>query len=153
VRRRGKQEMPKLNLQEKRRIENLVFGEIEESIRKFKNKRSNEYDELKESLIKNPPAPVKQLQEEIVKLENEIEAKKTELEKEGYKLGYENALTIREYGDYVNKELVAFKEETDKRQKTLEDLRKEFVVKIYADSEEVKDIFAVVSERIHKVVL
>jgi hypothetical protein len=96
---------------------------------------------------------VKQLQEEIVKLENEIEAKKTELEKEGYKLGYENALTIREYGDYVNKELVAFKEETDKRQKTLEDLRKEFVVKIYADSEEVKDIFAVVSERIHKVVL
>jgi hypothetical protein len=69
--------MAKLNLQEKRRIENLVFGEIEESIRKFKNKRSDAYNELKESLIKNPPTPVKQLQEEIVKLESEIEAKKT----------------------------------------------------------------------------
>ena len=144
--------MAKLNLQEKRRIENLVFQEIEDSIRKLISKRSDARDELKEKLIKNPPAPVKKLQEEIVKLESEIETKKEELEKEGYRLGYENALTIREHGDYVNKELVAFQEESDRRRKALENLRKEFVVKTYADSDEVKNIFDIVADRIQKVV-
>ena len=145
--------MAKLKLQEKRRIENLVFDEINDALHKFNSKRSNEYDELKQRLIKNPPEPVKKLREEIVNLKNQIEAKQTELSKEGFELGYEDRLILREYGEFVNKELLAFSELTKSKRHMLEDMRKEFIVKIYADSDEVKDVFSIVSERIEKVIV
>ncbi len=145
--------MAKLNLQEKRRIENLVFDEINDAVRNLISKRSDQYSELKKRLAKNPPEPVKKLREEIVNLKKQIEMKETELSKEGFELGYEDALKIREYGDFVNKELLTFSELTNSKRRMLEDMRKEFVVKIYADSDEVKDVFSVVSQRIEKVIV
>jgi hypothetical protein len=142
-----------LNLQEKRRIEKLVFDEIDQAVRKLTSNRSDSEDELKERLKKNPPAAVKKLREEVISLEKQLEEKNTTLHKEGFELNYENNLTIRHYGEYVNKDILDFREESEKRRRALEDMRKEFIVKIYADSDEVKDIFGVVSERIQKVIV
>ena len=68
----GQTEMAKLNLQEKRRIENLVFDEINDAVRTLISKRSDQYSELKKRLAKNPPEPVKKLREEIVQLKKRL---------------------------------------------------------------------------------
>jgi hypothetical protein len=42
--------MAKLNLQEKRRVEDLVFSEIDTAIREYSSSRHTEYDKLRQYL-------------------------------------------------------------------------------------------------------
>jgi len=146
--------MAKLNLQEKRRVEDLVFSEIDTAIREYSSSRHTEYDKLRSKILKNPPAEVKKLREDILKLESQVEQKEQELLKNGFELTRygERDLTLREHGEYHNQALSAFNEKTDETKRKIEQLKKRCVVMVYADSDEVKGLFDKVSEEITKLV-
>lgn len=138
--------MSKINLQEKRRIENLIFSEVDYAISTYDDRRKEEYTRLKEKLIENPPEMVLKAREAALKAEEEIDKAGYEIERYG-----DRSLDIRENGQYQHKDLVKFNDETDAKRRLLEQLKKKHIIMIYADDDEVKTLFDKVGEDIQKV--
>jgi hypothetical protein len=156
--------MVKLNLQEKRRIEDLIFSEIDEAIRQHRHRRNAEEDVLEEKLIKNPPAVVARLREDISKLQKQIKADQEriksaekqirdddeELRKVGYRFDGED-LRLASYGDRPE-EMQEFDRKTNEIIQQMEKLKKRSVLMVYSDSDEVKGLFDKVSAELQKIV-
>jgi chromosome segregation ATPase len=160
--------MAKLNLQEKRRVEELICSEFNSAINRYRNRRRNERDELEKKLEKNPPAGVRKLREDILKLDSQmheaqglvrkldkqIDDKKDELRQTGFTVVGEkrDIRVIDSYSVEKPSEVSAFNDETEEKVESLEQRRKQYVLMVYGDDAEVKGLFDKVSVELKKLV-
>lgn len=160
--------MAKLNLQEKRRIEDLIFSEFDAAEREYRDRRNGVYAKVKEKLLKNPPASVVRQREEILRDEKQIastqvlldelrkqrDGKVSSLEKIGYRLSDDERKLDVSSSYYSEKpqELQEFEAQTKAKIQEIERLKKRYVLTVYSDSEEVKGLFDKVSQELSKIV-
>lgn len=143
--------MRTLNLEEKRRIEKLLFVDIEKRIEDYENERNTEKGELIEKLENNIPQPTQKAFTEYNKAYKESQAKEKFIEKLGYSIRDwdDKKLSVNTYGNEIPAELKDFNRETERTKKALETLKREFTLKLYAgDVDEVQMLFGELAKKL-----
>ena len=146
--------MRKLNLEERRRMEKLLFADIEGKVQEYTSKQSKEKDVLIDKLNKNIPTDIVKVFAEYQEAHNEADKKKEYLSEDGYDTngyGDKERVEVSTYGTQP-KELEEFDQKTERTKKKLEALKREFTLKLYAgDSAEMNDLFDELMKRLEAV--
>lgn len=148
--------MRTLNLEEKRRIEKLLFTDIEKRIEEYENERQTQKDVLIDKLENNLPQPIQKAFTEYKKAQKECKEKERYIEKLGYSINNwsdEDKVTVNTYNKEAPAELKEFYKETERTKMTLDKLKREFTLKLYAgDVDEVQKLFGELTKKLDVIV-
>lgn len=162
----SKEQKTELNTIEKRKLTEVIQGELVDAIESYKSKRGVEYTALRKRYDKHPSEKVralvqawkelerakrqysKQQEREREKKERQFERKIETVEKQVRKLGYR---FTRGYSDPLGTittdearlaELSRHKRKTEKTVKQLEGLANEYTLKVFIESKGLRETFA-----------
>lgn len=144
--------MRTLNLEEKRRIEKLLLADIEKRIEEYQKERETGKEELIKKLEDNIPQQIQKVFAEYKKAKKESQEKDKYIEKMGYHIRNwddEEKVRVNTYSDEMPAELKKFNTETEQTKMTLEKLKREFTLKLYAeDVAEVQNLFGELEKKL-----
>lgn len=144
--------MRTLNLEEKRRIEKLLLADIEKRIEEYQKERETGKEELIKKLEDNIPQQIQKVFAEYKKAKKESQEKDKYIEKMGYHIRNwddEEKVRVNTYSDEMPAELKKFNTETEQTKRTLEKLKREFTLKLYAeDVAEVQNLFGELEKKL-----
>ena len=135
----------KLNMEEKRKLEKLLLADIDSAVARYDARAGERRKELVERLTSNPPAEVKKLFERYAlarKQQTETEAK---LDKLGYDVNYTGSLSVNGHGTLAPA-LAAFDKLAKEGRQSLQDLKRGYVIKLFADHADTQSLFAGLSK-------
>jgi hypothetical protein len=143
-------EARKLNMDEKRRLEKILFADIQQSSAQYSTKRSAAYSEHSERILKG--SKMKALLDGYIAARKKMRNQEKVIEQLG--LGIYNgdipSLYIRE--SHKIPELRDFNDETAKTKSALEALKRTYTLKLFAGGEEAKELFASLTRELATIV-
>jgi hypothetical protein len=128
----------KLNMEEKRKLEKLLIGDIDSAIERFDAIANAERAALFERLERRPAAEIKALCEKhrnARKQEQELQKKLRAL---GYDVSCGDLRVLRYDGP---KEIAPFEARVQERKRTLAALKCSYVIKLFADNADTQGLF------------
>lgn len=143
----------KLTMEEKRRLEKMIFADIEEAEHAYNNKRNSQRDLLGNKLVKNAPASVKKLFAEYVAAEKKMKQADKALEALGYDISSNYGTDTRILKIAYHKapaELKAFDAQTMAGRERLTSLKRTYAVKLFGGGAEATKLFADLAKEIQK---
>lgn len=138
-----------LNMEEKRKIEKMMFIDIDVAIANVESKKDAEIEIEENRLKKNPPAAVKKLAAEHKALKTRDEKIDEELTKLGFNVDYDGEISINSNNAVPSIKSVADKAESQKSQ--LEALRRKTTLSLYANGETTAKLFISLAAEIKKI--
>jgi hypothetical protein len=139
----------KLNMEEKRKLEKLLLDDIDYAVARYNARAEERRNELTKRLTSNPPAEVKKLFERYSlarKLQTETEAK---LDKLGYDIGYNGSLSVNTHGTLAPA-LAASDLVTKEGRQLLQDLKRNYAIKLFADHADTQSLFAGLAKELER---
>ncbi|NIQ13271.1 MAG: hypothetical protein GTO02_02325 [Candidatus Dadabacteria bacterium] len=147
--------MRKLNLDEKRRIEKLLLEDIEKKKEEYRKKRDEKRSEFIEKLNKSIPVAINKAFTEYKKYKKSADEKESFINKQGYEVNERNDELEVEANTWVGtkpKELEEYDKKTEKIKENLEAVKKEYTLKLYADTDEAQLLFDELMKKLDAVV-
>jgi hypothetical protein len=132
----------KLNMEEKRKLENLLFADIDSAVGRYEKQANQKHSELVDTLTKKPPAEVKKLFENYHLAEKQKEQIDSKLNALGYDIAYDGKLRVNIGGRAIPPQLKAFDDRTDEMRESLKSLKRDYVIKLFADHADTQSLFA-----------
>jgi hypothetical protein len=145
-----------LTKDDKRRIEKLIFQEID----KAQNEMDDIHQRAKEALIAKLNANIPKDIQEMFEAKKAAEAKSKKLEKaieeRGYRIanayGEKAHVEVYHYGEGIAPELDAFGKESDAKKLRIEALRKEYTLKLFGGESKALEIFEELEKELKELV-
>jgi hypothetical protein len=142
----------RLNMDEKRQLEKLIFSDIDQAATKYATTRQLERGKLQERLVEKASPAVVALFAELKSAAQTIATAEKKLSELGFRLdGYGTDRKLAIAYSNLPRELVAFDHETNQRQKKIAGLKRDYTLRLYAAGEEARDLFALLANEITKV--
>ena len=143
----------KLTLEEKRKLEKIIFADIEKAECDYLNARSGERAEVKTKCIKNAPSQVKTLFKKYAEASKVRKQSEKALDKMGYSVSdYGNTPELKiSHGDYP-KELELFDTETNKKEDELSTMKRTYTIKLFAGGEEATELFKTLAQDLARLI-
>lgn len=133
-----------LNMEEKRKIEKLIFADIEKAKNDYQNTRGKKRDAIIATLKANPSKEAVNLFNEYTKAKETEKRTENALKKLGFHPyhGYQDKLhlEVSTYGD-IPETLKTFDRDEEKKCNKLDALKRNYTLKLYAGGEEAQEIF------------
>ena len=146
----------KLNMEEKRKLEKLLFADIERAEQAYNGTRSSERDAVAKRMVKNAPAEAVKLFATYKSAKAEMEGAERALDEMGYDIntGYGTAkggeLGINYAHNKQPAELASFDRQTSERKAKLAELKRSYTLKLFAGGAEAQELFASLAKEIAK---
>lgn len=148
-----------LNMEEKRKLEKIIFQDIDKAKTQYDSKRNEAEAELKIQLLKNPKA-IKLLAEHIANQKEEHRLN-NEIGKLGMDFNHSNdkgwTLQIKNYYSYGEEkrtptEIMTFNQKTSETKDRLEDMKRTYTLKLFASGMEAQEVFTELSKELAKII-
>lgn len=141
-----------LNMEEKRKLEKLIFADIEKARREYESKM---YQKINDYKITDTKALA--LLETYKSLEREQEATEKTLEKMGYDINHYCYNKIDEWNitvDDDNKQpaLKKMKDEKEANLKRIDELKRSYTLKLFAGGDEALEVFTQLAKDLAKII-
>ena len=142
-----------LNMEEKRKLEKIIFADIDKAIATYNEKQSKIYNKASGELVKSARAKV--LEKAYIKAQDELQKTEKDLEKAGFRMsgGYSDRNFKIELGyDRRShfKVLYNLNEKQEKTLKELEDMRRIYTIKLFAGGVEAQEVFGALAKDLAK---
>ena len=141
-----------LNMEEKRKLEKIIFADIDKAIATYNEKQSKIYNKASGELVKSARAKV--LEKAYIKAQDELQKTEKDLEKAGFKMsgGYRDGDVIELGYDSRSHFKVLYKlnEKQEKTLKELEDMRRIYTIKLFAGGVEAQEVFGALAKDLAK---
>jgi len=145
------QEPRKLNMEEKRKLEKLLLADIDSAVGRYDKQAEEMRDAVIDKLEKNPPAEVKKLFESYLPKQKEQQKLKSKLDVFGYDIDYHGALEVNTSGN-VATELGAFDKLAGEMRQSLQSLKRNYVIKLFADHADTQSLFASLAKDLERLI-
>jgi hypothetical protein len=142
----------RLNMEEKRHLQKLIFRDIDEATRSYQSARNEARQKLQERLLENAPADVVALIAESKRASDTVARIDKELADLGYNFSGYREKTLCLNHSKLPQEVLAFDAETSRRDKSMSDLKRDYTLRLFAGGEEAKELFATLATEIAKIV-
>lgn len=143
-----------MNLQEKKKLDKIIIEDIDRGIDKFNSRRNAERSKLEKKLLTT--GEVGKMAIKFRTLYTELKTIENRLEKLGFDVSsYSGTVSVSNssYGSSEKPaEIREFNKETHEKRERIEALKKQFALRLYADNEEAKALFASLEAQIAKLV-
>jgi hypothetical protein len=146
------QEPRKLNMEEKRKLEKLLLSDIDSAVGRYNAEAEGMRRALMGKLVKNPPAGVKKLFERYVLAKRQAKEAELKLDALGFDLAYDGTLSVNTNGT-LTPQLSAFDELTKKMRQSLQDLKRSYVIKLFADHADTQSLFAALAKDLERLIV
>jgi hypothetical protein len=143
----------RLNMEEKRKLEKVLFADIEKAIGQYAAKRSVEYDDLERQYLDKPPKDAARLYSDYRSAKEQMQsAEKLLRQLFGIDIDHypTEHLSLREPSKVPA--LEAHSEQTRKTRAALEDMKRGYTLKLFAGGEEAQELFASLSRELEAIV-
>ena len=135
-------------MEEKRHLQKLIFSDIHAAGEKYRNARKGKREKLQDRLVAKAPSNVAALFVEYKSAANEVTRVEKELSKLGYSLsGYPEKQLALAYSN-LPQELLEFDAETSRTDKSISDLKRDYMLRLFAGGEEAKQLFATLANEL-----
>jgi hypothetical protein len=130
----------RLNIDEKRKLEKLLFSDIDKAIGEYRAMRSRESTEMRQRAVHRPDVrKLFYLRHAAKKQMKQYEAK---LETMGYHISTYPKEALAVYDGSKIPDIRTFDSQTARTERCLEDLKRTYTLKLFAGGEEAKELFA-----------
>lgn len=132
-----------MNMEEKRKLEKVMFADIEKAIGQYTSKRSAEYDELRRQYLDKPPKDALRLYSDFQAAREQMKSAETLLRQlfgidiDSYPKEH---LSLRDASKVPA--LESHGEQTRKVKAALEEMKRGYTLKLFAGGEEAQELFA-----------
>ena len=136
-------------MEEKRKLEKLLLDDINSAVARYDARAEERRNELTKRLTSNPPAEVKKLFVRYSlarKQQAEAEAK---LDKLGYDISYNGSLSVNTHGTRTPA-LTASDLRAKEGRQLLQDLKRNYVIKLFADHADTQSLFAGLAKELER---
>jgi len=130
----------KLNMEEKRKLEKLLLADIDSAVVRYNERAEERRKELIKQLESKPPAEVKKLFEGYSLARKQQTEAEQKLDKLGYDIGYHGSLSVNTHGT-LTPALAACDELARDSRQSLQDLKRSYVIKLFADHADTQSLF------------
>lgn len=138
-------------MEEKRKLEKLLLTDIDSAVGQYEKQTSAKRSELVEKLAKTPPAEVKKLYEGHILSLKQKEQIDSKLYAAGYDIAYDGKLRVKTGGD-VTPQLKAFNDRAEKMLQSLKSLKRNYVIKLFADHADTQSLFASLASDLERLI-
>jgi hypothetical protein len=143
-----------LNMEEKRKLEKLLLSDIDAAEARYSADRGIKRQKVTEHALHDASPAVRTLYKNHIAAYGELERTEKGLAALGYRFcgyGAEKKLDIG-YG-IVPKEVLAFDDETAKAKSALTNMKRTYILKLFAGGEEAKELFAALATELKQIIL
>lgn len=146
----------KLTMEEKRRLEKMIFADIDTAKNAYQAKRRAVREQAKAKLLKSVPAAVRQMFAAYCAAKKTAAEAEKKLDGLGYDIstGYnseEPKLTLNSYQN-IAPELKEFDRDTNSREGRFEIVKRNYTIKLFAGGAEAQEIFAGLQAELAKLI-
>jgi hypothetical protein len=134
------QEPRKLNMEEKRKLEKLLLADIDSAVVRYDEQAQDMRKKLIDKLTKNPPADVKKVFDSFALAKKQVEQLEAKLDALGFDTDYYGALRVNTDGTRTE-QLKAFDELAKEMRASLQTLKRNYVIKLFADHADTQSLF------------
>ena len=145
------QEPRKLNMEEKRKLEKLLLFDIDTAVARYNEKAQDERQNLVDKLTKNPPADVKKLFQSYELAQKQIGQLKSKLDALGFDIDYHGSLHVNRNGT-LNAQLKGFDTLATDMRASLQTLKRNYVIKLFADHADTQSLFASLARDLERLI-
>jgi hypothetical protein len=145
------EEPRRLNMEEKRKLEKLLLTDIDFAVGRYEKQAEVMRRSLIKKLETNPPAEVKKLFESYVLKKKEQAKLKSKLDELGYDINYDGTLDVNIAGKMPT-ELAAFDKLESGMHQSLQSLKRNYVIKLFADHADTQSLFASLAEDLKRLI-
>ena len=144
-----------LNMDEKRKLEKIIFTDIDKAIHDYRNKRYEIKTKITDKLVKSPKVLKLVKGYEVARLA--MEKAEREAEKMNIRMNWGNRNTANaEYRDYNNgedtpKEVISHNDRTAEVEKKLENMKRDYTLKLFAGGIEAQEVFESLARELEKI--
>lgn len=131
-------------MEEKRKLEKLLFADIEKASRELSASFYPKENAIKERILKNPPKEVVSAFGGFIIAKNAEKNAEKICEKYGFEIASHYSSekpTLRLKGGSYPKELQSFSQSLDDKKKALEELKRSYTIKLFAGGEVATELF------------
>ena len=150
-----------LNMEEKRKLEKIIFQDIDKAKSQYDSKRSEAENDLKAKLLERPQGL--KLLAEYVANQKEEKRLKNEIGKLGMDFNHSNdkGITLQmasyySYGSDTDRrtptEITTFNAKTSQTKDRLEEMKRTYTLKLFASGMEAQEVFTELSKELAKIV-
>lgn len=145
------QEQRKLNMEEKRKVEKLLLSDIDSAVARYNAQAEEMRGNLVDKLTKNPPADVKKAFDGYVDARKQAKLMETRLDGLGYNVAYDGTLRVSTHGT-TTAQLTAFDAAAKDNRETLQTLKRNYVIKLFADHADTQSLFASLAKDLERLI-
>ena len=145
------QEPRKLNMEEKRKLEKLLLSDIDTAVARYNEQAEGMRQNLIDKLTKNPPAEVKKLFDGRTLARKQVEQLEAKLDTLGFDIDYQGSLQVNRNGTKTA-QLSAFDKLVTDMRAALQTLKRNYVIKLFADHADTQSLFASLAKDLEKLI-
>lgn len=145
------QEPRKLNMEEKRKLEKLLLSDIDTTVARYNAQVEGMRQNLIDKLTKNPPAEVKKLFDGRTLARKQVEQLEAKLDTLGFDIDYHGELQVNRNG-IKTAQLSAFDKLVTDMRTALQTLKRNYVIKLFADHADTQSLFASLAKDLEKLI-
>lgn len=142
-------EVRTLNIEEKRKIEKIMFSDIENAISQLEANTSEEKETEKGRLLKNPPAQIKALAAEYKAVQKKEDDIKKAVATLGFDVDYDGEIKVSYSKSPFS--IKKIEDKSDARKSLLEALRRKTTLQLYGGGKITAKLFTDLTEEIKKI--
>jgi hypothetical protein len=139
----------KLNMEEKRKLEKLLLGDIDSAVARYDASTGERRNALTKQLTSKPPAEVKKLFEQHSLARRQQREAEAKLDKLGYDISYNGSLSVNTHGT-LTPALAASDRLAKEGRQLLQDLKRNYVIKLFADHADTQSLFAGLAKELER---
>jgi hypothetical protein len=145
------QEPRKLNMEEKRKLEKLLLSDIDTAVARYNGQAEDMRQNLIDKLTKNPPVEVKKLFDSRTLARKQVEQLEAKLDTLGFDIDYHGSLQVNRSGTKTA-QLSAFDKLVTDMRASLQTLKRNYVIKLFADHADTQSLFASLAKELEKLI-
>jgi hypothetical protein len=143
----------RLNMEEKRKLEKVMFADIESAIARYDSKRSAEYNGLEEQYLEKPPRDAARLYSDYRAAKEQMQsAEKLLRQLFGINIDHypTEHLSLREPNKVPT--LEAHRAQTSRTKAALNEMKRGYTLKLFAGGEEAQELFASLTRELEAII-
>ena len=137
-----------MNMEEKRKLEKVLFADIDHAVADYRANRSKARDALSKSVLQQPD--VRAAYDLYVAAKKDMARHEKSLKEVGFRVDYYGDLGIDDA--HKIEALREFDSESDEGNDALESLKRTYTLKLFAGGEEAQSLFATLAEDLARIV-
>ena len=138
-------------MEEKRKIEKIIFNDLDKAKTTFRQTADKKIIEMQEAIEKGSVA--QKLLNEFIVINKKYEEIEEKIKKNGFKIDkYSSKPKIKLSYDFKDPKINNLREKIDENYQKLEDLKRSYTLRLFAGDIETKRLFEVLQEEINRII-